>query len=271
MKIKLSLIAAFLLLFIGIPHPTSAQDKNLVSYPSAIRNERFVIQALRIIHGAEATYQSTAGAGNFGLLAQLGQENLIDNFLASGEKYGYFFTITTQNQTPTVPAAFQVVAVPRLYRKTGVRSFFIDADGTIRGADKQGAPANQNDPPIVEEYICDSIEQCEANAIASLRTIHGAELTYQATSGNGNFASLCQLGQANLVAEILAGGERNGYYFVISHRDRGNNVPATFEAIAIPLRYNQTGKRSFYIATDGVIRGADRNGAPATADDPPVE
>jgi hypothetical protein len=48
---------------------------------------------------------------------------------------------------------------------------------------------------------------------------------------------------------------------LIRHFDK---EPATFEAIAIPRRYNQTGKRSFYIATPGVIYGADKNGAPAT-------
>ena len=266
---KRILTLTLFLLFIGISSQATAQTRDLVSYP-AIRNERFVIQALRTIHGAEATYQGTTGSGDFGSLLQLGQLNLIDQVLAGGEKYGYVFTLTTQNRTPTTPANFQVVAVPRQYRRTGIRSFYIDARGTIHGADKQGAPADQNDSIITEEYTCGSVEECEARAISLLRTIQGAEATHQGTTGNGNFGSLCQLGQENLVDEILAGGERFGYYFVISHRERGVNIPATFEAIAIPRRYNQTGTRSFYIATKGVIHGADKMGAPATADDPPL-
>ncbi len=267
MNLKLAFI--FALLFTGIPFQASAQTKDFVSYPAS-RNERFVIQALRTIHGAEATYQGTTGNGNFGSLLQLGQENLIDSVLASGEKYGYIFTLTTQIRTPTTPANFQAVAVPRQYRRTGIRSFYVDANGMIHGADKQGAAANQNDPIIPEEYTCSSVEECEAHAVSLLRAIHGAEATYQSTTGNGNFGSLCQLGQENLVDSILAGGERYGYYFVISHRERDVNLPATFEAIAIPRRYNQTGIRSFYIATKGLIRGADKMGAPATAEDPPL-
>ena len=267
MNLKFTLVSALFLLFIGISSQTPAQTKNLVSYP-AIRNERFVIQALRTIHGAEATYQGTTGSGNYGSLLQLSQENLIDSVLASGEKYGYLFTLAWQNGTSTTPANFQAVAVPRQYQRTGIRSFYIDANGMIHGADKQGAPANQNDPIIQEEYTCGSIEECEAHATSLLRTIHGAELTHQGTTGSGNFGSLCQLGQESLIDEFVAGGERFGYYFVVSHRERDGNLPATFEVIAIPHRYNQTGNRSFYIATKGVIRGADKMGAPATADDP---
>jgi len=392
MNLKSNLITTLFLVLLGFSSGAFAGNSSSIPHPAA-RNERFVIAALRQIVGAQATHQATAGNGNFGSLAQLGQENIIDNVLASGEKYGYFFTLTTQNRTTTVPASFQVVVVPRQYRKTGIRSFYVDTSGVIRGADKQGAPANQNDPPIVESYACSSvseceagaiaslrtllnaqatyqatvgngnyggfqgllqaglidqilasgikyeynfqitiinsepntparfyvvavpqtyqqtgvrsfyidqtgiirgadkqgaaanqndppipemytcgsIEECEANAITSLQTLHGAEATYQASSGNGNFGSLCQLGQVGLVDQILAGGEKFGYYFVVSHREGGNNVPATFEVIAIPRRYDQTGKRSFYVATDGVVRGADKNGAPANENDPPIQ
>lgn len=270
MKIKFALVSVLFLLLSGTSHALLAQKSELLSY-QVIRNERYVIQALRTIHGAQATYQATSGNGNFGSLAQLGQAGLISEVLAGGEIYRYVFTLTKQDGTPTTPASFQVVAVPQQYPRTGRRSFFTNEYGLIRGADKQGAPATQNDPFIVEEYTCYSIEECEAKAMFILRTIHGAEMAYQATNGSGNFGSLCQLGQQNLVNELVASGERFGYYFVVSHRNRVGNQQATFEVIAIPRRYNQTGRRSFYIATDGVTRGADRNGAPATADDPWIE
>lgn len=271
MKLKRLLFPTLFLVLVGFSSIGFAGNNILTaSPPAAARNERFVIAAMRQLVGAQATYQSTTGNGNYATFPQLQQAALIDSALASGYKYNYLFQMMTQDRTPDAPAHFAVVAVPRQYPRDGVRSFYINENGAVRGANRQGAPANQNDPIIVEEYACGSLDECEANAIASLRAIHGAEATYQATSGNNNFGSLCQLGQANLVGEVLAGGEKFGYYFVISQRPRVGNAPATFEAIAVPRRYNETGKRSFYIATDGVMHGADKNGAPATADDPPL-
>jgi hypothetical protein len=36
------------------------------------------------------------------------------------------------------------------YGEMGIRSFYIDTSGIVRGADKNGAPADVNDPPVVE-------------------------------------------------------------------------------------------------------------------------
>src|SRR5215204_4203871 len=50
----------------------------------------------------------------------------------------------------------------------------------------------------------------EGSAVSSLRTMHGANATYQATSGNGNFApnatGLATLGTGNLIDAVLAAG-----------------------------------------------------------------
>src|SRR5437868_9148624 len=55
-------------------------------------NEGSAISSLRTAHGAEMTYQSTTGAGNFGTLANLASANLIDSSLGGGTKSGYSFT-----------------------------------------------------------------------------------------------------------------------------------------------------------------------------------
>ena len=100
----------------------------------------------------------------------------------------------------------------------------------------------------------------EGSAVSSLRTIHGAEATYQATSGNGNFSTvLADLGAVNLIDAVLAGGDKSGYGFTYAKQDfvtgpTGN--PATFAAVAKPLTntgITMTGTRNFGIATDGVL------------------
>src|SRR5436190_10375206 len=46
----------------------------------------------------------------------------------------------------------------------------------------------------------------EGSAQQSLRTMSSAEATYQATSGNGNYADLAGLGTGNLIDSVLASG-----------------------------------------------------------------
>src|SRR5580765_2223567 len=64
-------------------------------------NESSAVSALRTIHGAQATYSTTFGSGNYagtvaGLdgagLTQLNSAGLIDRVLGSGTKSGYVFT-----------------------------------------------------------------------------------------------------------------------------------------------------------------------------------
>jgi hypothetical protein len=74
---------------------------------------------------------------------------LVDEELASGIKDGYRFRYRI------VPAAdensqpgFELAATPVDYGRTGRRSFLLDAEGRMRGGDKQGAVATSADPLI---------------------------------------------------------------------------------------------------------------------------
>ena len=100
----------------------------------------------------------------------------------------------------------------------------------------------------------------EGSATSSLRTLHGANATFQATTGNGNFAAnLAALGSNNLVDAVLASGSKSGYTFTYAAQTFvigvGGN-PATFAAVAKPTTpsgITMTGTRNFGIATDGVM------------------
>lgn len=234
---------------------------------SPAQNERFVIRSLQTLPSAQMTYSATSGNGNYGTFQNLGQANLIDSVLASGEKYGYSFVVFKIERTATTPAGFYITATPQHYRKTGRKSFYVDESGVLRGADKNGAAATVTDPEIV--YECLPREEC---AISNLRMLHSAEVTYSATSGNGNYGSFTQLREANLISASIALGSLNGYNYSSLTTDRVPGViEASFKLWATPIEYGVTGRRSFFIGTDGVMRGADKNGARADENDPLIE
>ncbi len=53
----------------------------------------------------------------------------------------------------------------------------------------------------------------EGSAIASLRTVTGAEATYAATIGNGAYANLAGLAGQGLIDSVLGGSTKSGYNF----------------------------------------------------------
>jgi prepilin-type N-terminal cleavage/methylation domain len=121
----------------------------------------------------------------------------------------------------------------------------------------------------------------EGSAVSSLRTLHGAQATYQATTGNGNYAGsnaaagdtvgLQDLNAAGLVDQQLGSvtGEKSGFAFLGNNFDRpttGTPTPATFAFQARPTSstgLTATGTRAFGIATDGVIGVETLSGAAA--------
>jgi prepilin-type N-terminal cleavage/methylation domain-containing protein len=100
----------------------------------------------------------------------------------------------------------------------------------------------------------------EGSAQSSLRTLHSAQSTYQASNGNGAFATtLAALQGANLIDPVLATGTKSGYNFTLPEVvPPATGVLAQFCAQADPQTKSgasQTGTRVFGIAEDGVMRG----------------
>jgi len=108
----------------------------------------------------------------------------------------------------------------------------------------------------------------EGSAASSLRTIHGASATWQATSGNGNYpdptgtagtGGLVALASGNLLDGVLGGvgGTKSGYKFeYISYPFSVGVNPASFACRTEPQQVSgivKTGTRAFGIATDGVL------------------
>ncbi len=231
--------------------------------------ERFAMRSAYLISSAEATYQATVGAGTFGSLNELSQAGYIDSALAGGEKYGYVFVLTQTAPTATMPARFYLTATPRSYPKTGRRSFYTDQTGEFRGADKNGATATVSDP-LLDDCVFSGVFNNEGCVIRDLRMLHGAQMTYQATAGNGNFGTFTNLFAAGLINSRRASRTNHGYTFVVNYINLTPNFPAFFYFKATPTNYGVTGVRSFYIDINGILRGADKQGAPADENDPPI-
>jgi type IV pilus assembly protein PilA len=98
----------------------------------------------------------------------------------------------------------------------------------------------------------------EGSAQSALRTIHSAQVTYQATAGNGAFAgSLNALHAQELVDSVLDSGTKSGYDCDIVEQ-AGVGSAAVYGVYAFPditTGMSQTGTRVFGTTEDGIMRG----------------
>jgi type IV pilus assembly protein PilA len=103
----------------------------------------------------------------------------------------------------------------------------------------------------------------EASAVASIRTINTAEVTYNSTYPTVGFGTLANIGAAAgictpssttacLIDSVLTLGTKSGYTF---HATSAGGPPAvTYYATGVPVTVNQTGIRSFCSYEDAVLR-----------------
>ena len=103
----------------------------------------------------------------------------------------------------------------------------------------------------------------EGSAQSISRTLHSAEVTYAATSGNGNYGDMAALSTAKLVDSVLgtAPYSKSGFIFGATKVDRATTsgvvTEPVFSVSAIPTvptaGVTQSGTRRFCIATEGVF------------------
>ena len=97
----------------------------------------------------------------------------------------------------------------------------------------------------------------EGSAQASLRTIHSCEITYQATSGLGDYGDIAALKVSLLTDVVLGSGTKSGYNFA-AHPTAPGVRPALFYATGVPTSTSgvgQSGTRRFGVTEDGSMRG----------------
>ena len=97
----------------------------------------------------------------------------------------------------------------------------------------------------------------EASAVSALRTIQSCEITYQATTGRGDYGTMAQIRGDFLTDATLASGTKSGYNFEVTPT-APNVRPALFYATAVPEITSGVGKsgtRRFGISEDAVLHG----------------
>ncbi len=108
-------------------------------------NEASAVSSLRTIHSCEATYQATAGLGDYASLASLTFQTLSDSVLGTGTKSGYTFEVNPV--APGVrPALYYAFALPTSTSgvgKTGTRRFAVSDDGVVRADTDLTTPADE--------------------------------------------------------------------------------------------------------------------------------
>ncbi len=107
---------------------------NLIAAKRAA-NEASATSGIRLISSAQETYGITTGNGNYGTLANLLSERLIDDIIGTGQKGGFSFSITKFDSTLTNPAVYNVYANAIVFgitpQASGSKNFYTNEAGVI--------------------------------------------------------------------------------------------------------------------------------------------
>jgi len=139
-------------------------------------------------------------------------------------------------------------------------------------------------PSMAKQWEQADLDAREDKAIANLRAVAAALDTYRRAYGDWP-ETLARLGPApangvspeaaGLVDADLAAGSKDGYTIRYRIVPASGNRPAeesnkgeTFALAASPTDYGNTGRRSFFLDSAGILRGADKQGGAATSTDP---
>jgi hypothetical protein len=141
-------------------------------------------------------------------------------------------------------------------------------------------------PTMAKQWDQADLEASEDFAIADLRSLALALDTYRRAYGKLP-DTLAALGPAppggvspeaaGLLDADLAAGSKNGYTIRYSITPAAANLPEaeankaeTFSLASSPKEYGKAGRRSFFLDSFGILRGADKQGGVATSSDPRI-
>jgi type II secretory pathway pseudopilin PulG len=125
---------------------------------------------------------------------------------------------------------------------------------------------------VIPNLLRARIAANEASAVASVRTINVAEISYLSAYPNVGYAcALSNLGgseqssrspdHARLIDSALESGTKSGYRFVLQNCANSENGRGKYQVAAYPVSRNQSGVRAFCSDQTAVI-GFDNGGSP---------
>jgi hypothetical protein len=125
-------------------------DKNEKTAIESLKQIAEAVEAFRIKYARLPNSLSTLGPPLQGV-ANAEAAGLVESDLAAGMKNGYSFRYVIVGASGLgAPGKFELAATPLTYGRTGHRSYFRDASGTLRSADHQGAVGSSADPRLPE-------------------------------------------------------------------------------------------------------------------------
>ena len=132
-------------------------------------------------------------------------------------------------------------------------------------------------PELSKQWAAQDTMGREQAAVDQMHRIADAVETYRKAFGNLP-DTLAQLGPApkegispdaaNLIDAELASGTKANYSFRYRVYSSSRESDVRYEVIATPKEYGPGGKLSFYLDSNGVLRGGDKKGDLAGPDDP---
>jgi hypothetical protein len=123
-------------------------DKNEQTAIESLKEIAEAVEAFRVKYARLPSSLSSLGPPLHGP-ASAEAAGLVESDLATGMKNGYSFRYVIVGASGLgAPGKFELAATPLTYGRTGHRSFFRDATGTLRGADRQGAVGSSSDPKL---------------------------------------------------------------------------------------------------------------------------
>lgn len=125
-------------------------DKNEQTAIESLKDIAEAVEAFRLKYARLPNSLSSLGPPLHGP-ANAEAAGLLESDLAVGMRNGYSFRYVIVGASGLgAPGKFEIAATPLTYGRTGHRSFFRDAGGTLRAADHQGAVGSASDPRLPE-------------------------------------------------------------------------------------------------------------------------
>jgi hypothetical protein len=139
------------MLFLDLPSLEIEWDQAAIG-----SNEQDALAAMKVIAAAIETYRKTYSRLP-DTISKLGPApkpsadaaGLLDADLASGQSNGYLFRMVIVGANDIgAPAQYEISATPVTYGRTGKKSFFRDASGSLHAADHHGGIGQTLDPVV---------------------------------------------------------------------------------------------------------------------------
>jgi hypothetical protein len=137
-------------------------------------------------------------------------------------------------------------------------------------------------PAMVQQWQEADLQNSENETIAALAKIAEALVKYQQAFGKlpealDELGPPAEDGASPEHAGLLASASSGGYtfrYVIVPSTTAGDesdrDKAAGFALAATPVEYGKAGRRSFYLDSNGTLRGDDKHGALATSADPQI-